>query len=105
MKCNTNYLYIHPTDAQTLQLDDGAMAEVSANGQSIRVPTRYDKDFMPGTVSVPHGWGHQQADGLRVARQTGGANVNIIARDGPDSIEPLSGMSQLNGIPVDIRAV
>ena len=34
-----------------------------------------------------------------------GANVNLLARDGPDAIEPQSGMSQLNGIPVDITAL
>jgi len=43
--------------------------------------------------------------GLTIARDTQGANVNILASDGPDSIAPISGMSQLNGIAVEIRAV
>jgi len=102
---STNYLYIHPDDARACQLAEGDMAEVSANGRSIRVPVKLDRDFMPGTVSVPHGWGHQQSDGLRIARTTQGANVNILASDGPDSIEPISGMSQLNGIPVEVHPV
>ncbi len=102
---NTNYLYIHSEDASRLSLREGELAEVSANDRAIRVPVKIDDDFMPGTVSVPHGWGHQEADGLTIAKTTQGANVNIIARDGPDSVEPVSGMSQFNGIPVEIRPV
>jgi anaerobic selenocysteine-containing dehydrogenase len=100
---SSNYLYIHPTDAKQRQLAEGDMAEVCAHGKCIQVPVKLDSDFMPGTVSVPHGWGHQQADGLTIAKGTQGANVNILASDGPESIEPISGMSQLNGIPVEVR--
>jgi anaerobic selenocysteine-containing dehydrogenase len=102
-KRNTNYLYIHPEDALRFELKEGELAEVSANGKNIEVPVKLDSDFMIGTVSVPHGWGHQEADGLNIARKTLGANVNILASDGPDSIEPISGMSQLNGIAVEVR--
>lgn len=101
---NTNYLYIHPDDAGTRNLADGAIARVSANGKHIEVPTRVDPAMMPGTVSVPHGWGHQQADGLSTSRTTGGANVNIILPDGPSSIEPISGMSHMNGVLVEVYA-
>jgi formate dehydrogenase len=30
-------------------------------------------------------------------------NVNLLAADGPDRIERLSGMAHLTGIPVDVR--
>jgi hypothetical protein len=30
-------------------------------------------------------------------------NVNLLAADGPDRIERLSGMATLTGIPVDVR--
>ena len=101
---NTNYLYIHSVDASARSLADGAIAKVSANGRSIEVPVKIDDDMMVGTVSVPHGWGHQQAKGLRVANQTVGVNVNIITPDGPGSIEPGSGMSHMNGVIVDVSA-
>jgi formate dehydrogenase len=55
-------------------------------------------------VAVPHGWGHQHASGLGVASQLAGANVNILASDGPGNIEPLSGMAHLSGIPVEVTA-
>ncbi len=100
----SNYLYIHSTDAQLRHLSDGDIARVSANGDHIDVPVRIDDDMMPGTVSVPHGWGHQHATGLSVASQTAGANVNIIMPDGPDTIEPASGMAHMNGVIVEVTA-
>lgn len=99
----TNYLYIHPDDATSRNLKDGDMAEVKANGRSIHVPVKHDPLMMKGTVSVPHGWGHQKADGLSVAKTTRGANVNVILPDGADSIEPISGMAHMNGVLVNVK--
>ena len=99
---HTNYLYIHPDDAGVRQLHEGEFAQVSANGRSIRVPVKFDKHIMPGTVSVPHGWGHQKAGGLSVAKGTGGANVNVLIPDGSASIEPISGMTHMNGVLVEV---
>ncbi|MFK7976053.1 MAG: molybdopterin-dependent oxidoreductase, partial [Halioglobus sp.] len=102
---NTNYLYIHPADAQARGLSDGATARVAANGYAIEVPVRLDESFMLGTVSVPHGWGHQNAKGLSTANQTQGANVNEIMPSGPASVEPGSGMSHMNGVVVHVSGV
>jgi hypothetical protein len=30
-------------------------------------------------------------------------NVNLLAADGPDAVDPSSGMAHLTGIPVEIR--
>ena len=70
----------------------------------VRVQLAVTDDMMPGAVALCHGWGHQQAEGLRVASRTEGCNVNVLARDGPGSLEPISGMAQLNGIVVEVRA-
>jgi hypothetical protein len=51
---------------------------------------------------LPHGWGHQAADGLSVASTTSGANVNLLAADGPAELEYFSGMAKLNGIWVEV---
>jgi hypothetical protein len=56
-------------------------------------------------VALPHGWGHQAAKGLSVASNTSGVNANILASDGPGSIEPLSGMAQLTGFVVKVEKV
>jgi hypothetical protein len=58
--------------------------------------------LMLGTCALPHGWGHQHATGLSVASRTRGVNVNLLAASGPDSIDPLSNMSHLTGIVVDV---
>jgi hypothetical protein len=57
---------------------------------------------LQGTVVLPHGWGHQHATGLSVASRTSGVNVNLLAADGPDEIERVSGMAHLTGIPVEV---
>jgi anaerobic selenocysteine-containing dehydrogenase len=104
-KRSTNYLYMHPADAELRGLQSGMMVEVRSSAGAIRLPVQLTEDMMPGAVALPHGWGHQDADGLSVASRTTGANVNWLAADGPESLERFSGMAQLNGIPVQVRAI
>jgi anaerobic selenocysteine-containing dehydrogenase len=98
----TNYLYMHPDDAARAGLTDGAMADVTSDTATVRVPIRVLADLMPGTVALPHGWGHQHATGLSVASKTRGVNVNLLAASGPDRVEKLSGMSHLTGFNVTV---
>jgi hypothetical protein len=42
------------------------------------------------------------ATGLSVASRTTGVNVNLLAASGVDAVDPLSGMSHLTGIPVNV---
>ena len=102
---HTNYLYMHPDDAARLGIADGAPARVESAAGALDVPVALSADLMPGAVALPHGWGHQAATGLSVASKTRGVNANLLAADGPDAIEPLSGMAQFNGIAVRISAV
>ena len=79
-------------------------ADVLSRGRStVRVPVRLLPELMPGTVALPHGWGHQAAEGLSVASRTRGVNVNLLSPDGPDRIEKLSGMAHLTGFVVDVK--
>jgi anaerobic selenocysteine-containing dehydrogenase len=99
----TNYLYVHPDDAARLGLTDGALADVATDTAAVRVPVKLLADLMPGTVALPHGWGHQHASGLQVASRTRGVNVNLLAADGPERLERVSGMAHLTGFVVDVR--
>jgi formate dehydrogenase len=99
---DTNHLYVHPDDAARLGLDAGALADVSTEVATVRVPVKLLEDLMPGTVALPHGWGHQHASGLSVASRTRGVNVNLLAAAGPDHVDPASGMSHLTGLPVEV---
>jgi formate dehydrogenase len=98
----TNHLYMHPEDAAEVGLDNGDVADVSSEVATLRVPIRFLPELMRGTVALPHGWGHQHAAGLSVASKLGGVNVNLLAADGPEGVEALSGMARLTGIPVDV---
>lgn len=100
---DTNYLYMHPEDGARLELPEGAIADVTSETATVRLPVRWLKDLMPGTVALPHGWGHQHATGLGVASRTKGVNVNLLAADGPENLERVSGMAHLTGIAVDVR--
>lgn len=101
---STNHVYLHPDDARSLGLDEDELADVSTEVATVRVPVRLNKDLMPGVVAVPHGWGHQHAKGLSVASRTTGVNVNLLAADGPDRIEKVSGMANLTGFVVEVAA-
>jgi anaerobic selenocysteine-containing dehydrogenase len=97
-----NYLYIHPDDAARLGLAEHACADVRSDVATVRLEVKLLADLMPGTVALPHGWGHQHARGLSIAGKTGGVNVNLLAADGPDRLERVSGMANLTGFCVDV---
>ncbi len=98
----TNYLYIHPDDAMRLGIIEGGIVDVSSQTGKVRLPARFSSDLKAGVVAMQHGWGHQHARGLSVARKLGGVNVNILADDGPSALETVSGMAHLTGIPVTV---
>ncbi|BBZ02437.1 dehydrogenase [Mycolicibacterium chitae] len=80
-------LQIHPDDAAGLGLGD--VAVVKGPGGELLIPVERTDDIRPGVVSIPHGWDE--------------ANVNRL-NDGTQ-LDPLSGTSVLNGIPVEVSAV
>ncbi|MGB8221813.1 MAG: molybdopterin dinucleotide binding domain-containing protein, partial [Polyangiales bacterium] len=98
----TNHLYMHPDDAARAGLAAGALADVSTDTATVRVPVKLLSELMPGTVALPHGWGHQDSK-MGVASKTTGVNVNLLAADGPDKLEKVSGMAHLTGFLVDVK--
>lgn len=101
----TNYLYMNPQDGGVRGVRDGDWVRVSTAQGAVELPVRLTPDLMPGAVALPHGWGHRRADALSVARLAAGVNVNELAPDGAASLEPLSGMSPLNGLVVEVVKV
>ena len=98
----TNVAYMHPDDMSALSIDPGLPVDIASDAGTIRLPVAPLGTLERGLVSVPHGWGHQHAIGLNIASKLKGANVNILAADGPDALEPHSGMAHLTGIPVSV---
>ncbi len=94
-------LQVHPDDADRIGLADGAPARVTSTSGTVTAPVEVTDAIRPGVVSLPHGWGHDvEGSRLRVAAEHAGVNSNILTP--ADAIDPLSGTSQLTGIPVDV---
>lgn len=53
---------------------------------------------------MSHGFGNERTAGMPVAQSMPGVNVNELSPVGPDSFDPLGGMSQLTGIRVEVAA-
>src|SRR4051794_5582386 len=94
---------VHPDDAARYGLEDGGLVCVSSKSGSIELAVKVTDEMTPGTVAVPHGWGHR--GGWRLANDAGGANVNALASGAPEDLERLAGMAFLNGIPVRLEPV
>ncbi len=99
----THALRIHPQDAAAAGLADGEVARIESASGSVEVPVTVTDEMTPGSVALPHGWGHR--GGWKLAAQAGGVNVNQLAPSDPDGLERLAGMAHLNGIPVRVEAV
>lgn len=100
---STNYAYLHPDDMKALNLNELDLIDVSSDTASIRIAVKSLNTLMPKTIAVPHGWGHQHAIGLNHANKTKGVNVNILAADGPEHLDSVSGMAHLTGFNVDVK--
>jgi formate dehydrogenase len=94
---------VHPKDAAEYGLQDGERCRISSEHGSVELTVKVTDEMTPGTVAVPHGWGHR--GGWQVANAAGGANVNLLASPDPGDLEPLAGMAHLNGVPVKISAI
>jgi anaerobic selenocysteine-containing dehydrogenase len=96
-------LHVHPADAARLGLANGAWARVASRTGAVVVPVEITDAIMPGVVSIPHGWGHDEpGTALRVAAAHAGVNSNVLADDA--AVDPLSGNAVLNGVPVRVEA-
>jgi len=100
----TQALRMHPADADAAALADGDRALLRSESGTVEVPVAVTDEMTPGTVALPHGWGHR-GGGWRLANDAGGVNVNQLAPSDPASLERLAGMAHLNGIPVRVEAV
>jgi anaerobic selenocysteine-containing dehydrogenase len=94
-------LQVHPADVERLQL--GQYARVTSPAGVIEAPVEVTDAVGPGAVSLPHGWGHNDAGtAAGVAARQPGVNSNIVAPG--TELDPLSGTAVLNGIPVQVTA-
>lgn len=100
----TNYAFLSVEDADRIGVSSGDRVEVESEFGKIEIPVRVTAEMMPRTLAIPQCWGHKDARGLPHAAAHPGVNSNLLAGDGPENIESLSGMSHLSGILVDVRS-
>jgi len=94
-------LQINPADAAALGVTDGGRAAIRSRVGEVTADVEVTDVVMPGVVSLPHGWGHGRPGArLEVAARHAGVNANVLTD--PVAMDPLSGTSVLNGIPVDV---
>jgi anaerobic selenocysteine-containing dehydrogenase len=97
-------MHVHPDDAERIGLEDGGTAKVTSGRGEVEVAVEVTDAIMPGVVSIPHGWGHDDPEAqLQVAAAHAGANSNLLADD--QSVDVPSGNAVLNGIPVEVAPV
>ncbi|HEY4332680.1 MAG TPA: molybdopterin dinucleotide binding domain-containing protein, partial [Ilumatobacteraceae bacterium] len=97
-------LQVHPDDAADLGLVHGGHARITSRVGSVDAAVEVTDSIRPGVVSLPHGWGHgQPGTRMRVAAERAGVNSNVLTDH--DALDPLSGTSVLNGIPVSVVAI
>ncbi|MBO3743335.1 molybdopterin oxidoreductase family protein [Actinoplanes flavus] len=95
-------LQIHPADAERLAVADGDAVQVTSRAGGLVARAEVTDRVMPGVVSLPHGWGHDlPGTRMAVAAEHPGVNSNLLTDE--LVIDPLSGNSVLNGIPVEVK--
>jgi anaerobic selenocysteine-containing dehydrogenase len=92
-------LQIHPEDAARLGVTDTAI--VTSRAGKLQVPVEITDAIRPGVVSLPHGWGHD-VPGTRMSVAAANPGVNVNSLLDSSLLDPLSGTSVLNGIPVQV---
>ena len=95
---------VNPKDASRLGIEDGGRARIAHDGRSIEAEVEITDEMMPGVVSLPHGWGHNQPGAhLEVAAANPGANLNALMDE--NRRDPLSGNAVLSGMEVEMTPV
>jgi anaerobic selenocysteine-containing dehydrogenase len=95
---------VNPQDAAPRGLEHGGRARIAHDGRTIEAEVETTDEMMPGVVSLPHGWGHDQPGAqLEVAAANPGANLNALMDE--NRRDPLSGNAVLSGMEVEMTPV
>ncbi len=96
-------LRMHPADAlATGIVEDDLVSITSAHG-AVEIRVKVTDEIMPGTVALPHGWGH--AGGWQRAVAAGGGRYNVLTGNRPEESDLPSGNAVFNGIAVRVQRI
>ena len=95
---------VHPQDAARVRLAANGRARLSGAHGSVDIDVEISSAMMPGTVCLPHGWGHSEPGArLQLAAQRPGVNLNDLLDE--RLRDPLSGNAVLSGVAVAMQAL
>ena len=85
-------------------MQEGSVARISSRVGAIDAVVELTPDIRERVVSLPHGWGHDMSGTrMSVAAKRAGVNSNVLTDE--NEMDPLSGNSVMNGIPVTVAPV
>jgi anaerobic selenocysteine-containing dehydrogenase len=98
----TNPLYMNPRDAAERGLEAGNFVIVRNDHGQVIAELALDANLRPGVVAMSHGFGNDRTPGMPIAQAYPGVNVNALSPSGAGSFDPVSAMSHLTGIAVEV---
>ena len=96
---------MHPLDAEELGVANTETVRLVTKYAAIELPVLITEDIHRGVIAVPHGWGHKGKGRWTTANREGGVNVNELMSTVPADLDPLSGISHLNGVRIRVERV
>lgn len=97
-------LQLNPIDADALGVANGEVVSVRSRTGEIHIEAEVSDDLLPGVVSIPQGWGHNQSDtNMSVAATQPGVSINGVTD--PLRVDLLTGNAAFNGTPVAISSL
>jgi anaerobic selenocysteine-containing dehydrogenase len=93
---------INPADAAGLKVTDKQVVSVSSRVGKIELPAEITEDIAPGTLSIPHGYGHNR-DGVKldVASRFAGVSINDLTNE--TVLDELTGNAAFSNVRVKIQ--
>jgi len=94
-------LLMNPSDAAARGLADGERVRLRSRAGAVDVTLAVTDDMRPGSVSLPHGWGHHRAGTrLSIAGARPGESVNDVTDE--LEVDGLCGTAVLSGVSVEV---
>lgn len=93
---------INEADAAKLNLENGANVKISSRVGAIEIPCEITDAISKGTISIPHGYGHERKNFSANSLQAG-ASINDLTDD--REIDKLTGNAALCGVKVSVERI
>jgi formate dehydrogenase len=98
-----NNLLIHPNDARPLRVKDGERVRMASRTGAAEVPVSFNKDVLPGTVYLSHGWGLYSRDPKDTSGKLRGTAAAQFLPDAEG--DEFTGLPYYSGIPCKIEKI